>query len=65
MFMSPAIATNATSREHAIEIAKEQNGGDAKVLSVATETDSNGNTQFSVKLLSNGRVRVFTIIKAQ
>lgn len=64
MFMSEAMATDATSREHAIEIAKAQNGGDGKVLGVATETDSAGNTRYSVKLLSNGRVRVFTITKA-
>lgn len=65
MFMSQAMATGAVDREHAIEIAKEQNGGTGKVLGVATETDSAGNTRFAVKLLSNGRVRVFSIVKAQ
>ena len=64
MFMSQAMATDAINREHAIEIAKEQNGGVGKVLGVATTTDSAGNTRFAVKLLSNGRVRVFTIKRA-
>lgn len=59
--MPYAIADDAIDREHAIEIAKEQNGGDGKVLGVATTTDSAGNTQYAVKLLTNGRVRVFTI----
>jgi hypothetical protein len=64
MFMSQAMATDAIDREHAIEIAKEQNGGDGKVLGVSTSTDSDGTTRFAVKLLSNGRVRVFTINRA-
>jgi hypothetical protein len=64
MFMSQAMATEAIDRAHAIEIAKEQNGGSGKVLGVVTETDSAGNTRFAVKLLSNGRVRVFTIKRA-
>lgn len=61
MFMSQAIATDAIDRTHAIEIAKEQNGGGGKVLGVTTSTDSAGNTRFAVKLISNGRVRVFSI----
>lgn len=64
MFMSQAMATDAIDRTHAIEIAKEQNGGVGKVLGVTTSTDSAGNTRFAVKLLSNGRVRVFTIKRA-
>ncbi|MFT5895766.1 MAG: hypothetical protein ACI8VW_002641 [bacterium] len=64
MFMSQSMATDAIDRAHAIEIAKEQNGGSGKVLGVSTTTDSAGNTRFAVKLLSNGRVRVFTIRRA-
>ncbi|MFK8075864.1 MAG: hypothetical protein AB8B84_04705 [Granulosicoccus sp.] len=57
-------AADALDREHAIEIAKERNGGDAKVLGVSTVQDASGNTQYAVKLLSNGRVRVFKINRA-
>lgn len=64
IFMSQATAQNAVNREQAIKIAKGQNGGDGKVLGVTTTTDSAGNTQFAVKIISNGRVRVFTIKKA-
>jgi hypothetical protein len=62
--MSQAMAEDAIDREHAINIAKGQNGGAGKVLGVATTTDSAGNTQFAIKIISNGRVRVFTIKKA-
>lgn len=64
IFISQAMATDAVDREHAIEIAKQQNGGIGKVLGVSTSTDSDGNIRFSVKLISNGRVRVFTINRA-
>lgn len=64
LFMSQAMAEDAIDREHAINIAKGQNGGAGKVLGVATTTDSAGNTQFAIKIISNGRVRVFTIKKA-
>ena len=57
-------AADAIDREHAIEIAKDRNGGDGKVLGVSTVQDASGNTQYAVKLLSNGRVRVFRINKA-
>jgi len=61
LFVSAAMATDAVDRAHAIEIAKEQNGGEGKVLGVSTTTDSTGTAHYDVKLLSNGRVRVFTI----
>jgi len=61
LFTTQAMAADAIDREQAIEIAKQQNGGNGKVLGVETTTDSAGNTQYAVKLLSNGRVRVFTI----
>lgn len=62
--MSQAMATDAINREHAIDIARAQNGGIGKVLGVSTSTDATGSILFAVKLLSNGRVRVFTIKKA-
>ena len=64
LFMPQAMAEDAINREHAVNIAKGQNGGAGKVLGVTTKTDSAGNTQFAVKIISNGRVRVFTIKKA-
>lgn len=63
-YSAPVHAADAVDREHAIEIAKERNGGNGKVLGVATVQDTSGNTQYAVKLLSNGRVRVFRINKA-
>lgn len=63
-YSAPVHAADAVDREHAIEIAKERNGGNGKVLGVATVQDASGNTQYAVKLLSNGRVRVFRINKA-
>lgn len=63
-FPATTYAADAIDREQAIEIAKGLNGGDGKVLGVATVTDASGKTQYAVKLLSNGRVRVFKINKA-
>ncbi|MCB1756033.1 MAG: hypothetical protein KDJ38_10950 [Gammaproteobacteria bacterium] len=47
------------SRQDAIREAQKRNGG-GKVLSVA-EHNKNGNRSFEVKLISDGKVRVFTI----
>ncbi len=63
--LPPAMAADAIDREHAIEIAKGLNGGIGKVLGVATTQDASGNTLYAVKLIANGRVRVFKINKAQ
>jgi hypothetical protein len=57
-------AADASNRQQAIDMALQQNGGDGKVLGVQTEKSSNGQTVFAVKVLSNGRVRVFRIRKA-
>jgi len=65
LYIAPASAADASSRQHAIDIALQQNGGEGKVLGVSTMRDQNGGTVFAVKVLSNGRVRVFRIKKAQ
>ncbi|ASJ75018.1 hypothetical protein [Granulosicoccus antarcticus] len=62
---TPAQAADAANRQQAIEIARQQNGGDGKVLGVQTMSDGNGQTIFAVKILSNGRVRVFRIRQAK
>lgn len=59
-----AHAGDVESRQQAVETAQQANGGNGKVLSVDTETDQNGNTVFAVKILTNGRVRVFRYTKA-
>ena len=58
-------AAEARTREQAVEIALQQNGGNAKVLGVQTTQTQDGRTVFAVKILSNGRVRVFRINKAE
>lgn len=61
---SPGHAANAANRQQAIDIAVQQNGGSGKVLGVQTMKDANGKTVYAVKILSNGRVRVFRIRQA-
>ena len=65
LYSAPLSAADASSRQHAIEIALEQNGGEGKVLGVTTENDQDGSTVFAVKIIANGRVRVFRIKKAK
>ena len=60
----PVHAADAVDRSQAIDIAKQQNGGSGKVLGVTTTTDQSGNTVYAVKLLTNGRIRIFKINKA-
>lgn len=57
---APAQAAGAANAQQAAQIALQQSGG-GKVLGVSTETDSNGQRVFAVKVLSNGRVRVVRI----
>ena len=64
LLAAPAQAAGAANRQQAIEIARQQNGGDGKVLGVQSMTDTNGQTIYAVKILSNGRVRVFRIRQA-
>ncbi len=64
LYSAPLSAADANNRQHAIEIALEQNGGEGKVLGVTTDNDQDGSTVFAVKIIANGRVRVFRIKKA-
>ncbi len=64
IFSTPGNAADAANRQQAIDIAVQQNGGNGKVLGVQTMTDASGQTVFAVKILSNGRVRVFRIRQA-
>lgn len=65
MASSTASAADAANRQQAIDMAVRQNGGDGKVLGVQTIQSDNGQTVFAVKILSNGRVRVFHIRQAR
>lgn len=53
----------ASNQQQAVQIAMDRNGGNGKVLSVSTVTNRDGSIVFAVKILSNGRVRVFRIPK--
>lgn len=53
----------ASNQQQAVQIAMDKNGGNGKVLSVSTVTNRDGSVMFAVKILSNGRVRVFRIPK--
>lgn len=63
--LNSALAADALNRQHAIDMALQQNGGEGKVLGVSTSRDQNGNTVFAVKVLANGRVRVFRFRQAR
>lgn len=64
MLSTAASAADAANRQQAMDIAVQQNGGTGKVLGVQTMTDAKGQTVYAVKILSNGRVRVFRIRQA-
>lgn len=51
------------SRAEAVEIAKQRSGGsgDSRVLSVKKRTNDKGVTVFAVKIITNGRVKVYTV----
>ncbi len=59
------LANEANDRAQAISIALQKNGGQGKVLSVNETVNARGQTLFAVKVLSNGRVRVYQIRKRQ
>ena len=58
---SPAFAQSASSREQAIAIAQQQNGGGGRVLAVREDTKADGKRYYTVKIITNGRVRVIRI----
>lgn len=49
------------TRAQAIEIAKERSG-DGRVLSVTEKTTEEGVAFFAVKIISNGRIRIFNVL---
>lgn len=63
--LKETLAAGASNRQQAIQIAKQQSGGTSKVLSVDTVTRSDGTVEFAVKILSDGRIRVFRIPKSE
>lgn len=48
------------TRAQAIDIAK-QRSGDGRVLSVNKKLNKNGVSVFAVKIISNGRVKIYAI----
>jgi len=51
----------AQSRAEAANIAKQRSGDNARVLGVKETQDSNGNLVYAVKVIKNGRVKVYQI----
>lgn len=52
---------SAVSRAQAANIAKQRSGDNARVLGVKETQDSNGNLVYAVKVIKNGRVKVYQI----
>lgn len=50
------------TRAQAIEIAKERSG-DGRVLSVTKKVSEDGVSFFAVKIISNGRIRIFSVLE--
>ena len=59
VYSSSAQAADVASRQQAIDMALQQDGGTGKILGVQTSRDGNGQLVYAVKVLSNGRVRVY------
>lgn len=57
----PAHGANSLTREQAIATALQRNGGQGKVLAVRKTENSNGQTVYAVKVLTNGRVKVYHV----
>jgi len=58
---APALANGAQrTRAQAVEIAKSRSG-DGRVLSVEKKVNKNGDSVFAVKIIANGRVKVYAI----
>lgn len=64
LFSMTGLAADAANRQQAIDMALQREGGDGKVLGVQTEQDRNGQTTYAVKILSNGRIRVYRFRQA-
>jgi hypothetical protein len=59
IYSPPAQAADVSSRQQAIDMALQQDGRTGKILGVQTSRDSDGQLVYAVKVLSNGRVRVY------
>ncbi|MEE9320182.1 MAG: hypothetical protein V3U76_07035 [Granulosicoccus sp.] len=57
----PTHAAGSMSREQAISRALQQSGGNGKVLGVRTTKNDDGSIVYSVKILTDGRVKVYRI----
>lgn len=55
---------DASNRQAAIAEALDKAGGSSKVIGVREETNKDGRVIFAVKVLSEGRVRVYRIPKS-
>jgi len=60
----PHAKADASTRQDAITEALNKAGGDSKVIGVREEVNADGVPVFAVKVLSNGRIRVFRIPKS-
>ena len=63
MFSSTVHAQSASTPTAAIAQAMKQNGQSGKVIGVREKGGDNGSGYFEVKILTNGKVRVFKIPK--
>ena len=59
--LMPAHGAGSLTREQAIATALQRNGGQGKVLAVRKTENSNGQTIYAVKVLTNGRVKVYHV----
>lgn len=59
----PAVAQSVATPASAIEQAMAQNGQAGKVIAVREKNSDDGATYFEVKILTNGKVRIFKINK--
>ncbi len=58
------VHADVANRQGAIAEALDKAGGNSKVIGVREETNKDGRVIFAVKVLSEGRVRVFRIPKS-
>jgi len=62
VYTTPSMANDgALSRAQAVDIAKQRSGEGARVLGVKESQDSNGGLVYAVKVINNGRVKVYQI----
>lgn len=59
-----AAHANADNKAAAIDIAMEQNGPGGKVIGVKEKSGDDGSAWFEIKILTDGKVRIFKIDKS-